>query len=137
MMTLRPHGSLLIGLKIIAIVHLSALAMQPVLAGQYFGGGHLGAIALHGTVGETTAWLALGQALLALLCWFHKMLSPWGAAAFVTIFARWSAGPRRACETLTVHVPLGAGLLAVSLAMTLWLLWWRRAPEGVRRVRAR
>jgi hypothetical protein len=137
MMTPRPHGSLLIGLKIIAIAHLSALAMQPVLAGQYFGGGHPGAIALHGMVGETAAWLALGQALLALLCWFHKMLSPWGAAAFVTIFALDGVQVHVGhVKTLTVHIPLGAGLLAVSLAITLWLLWWRRAPEGVRRVRA-
>jgi hypothetical protein len=137
MMTLMPPGPLLIGLRIIAVAHLGALAMQPVLAGQYFGGGHPEAITLHGTVGETAAWLALGQGLMALLCWFHKALSPWGAAAFVAIFALDGVQVHVGhVKTLTVHVPLGAGLLAVSLAMTLWL-WWRRAPEGVKRVRAR
>jgi len=118
--------SLLLGLKVIASVHVSLLALQPVLAGQYFGG-RLEAMAAHGTLGETAAWLAILQALLALFCWRCKALSFWAAGAFLIIFAldgvQIHAGH---AKTLTLHIPLGAALLAVSFALTLWL--WCQGP---------
>src|SRR3990170_963875 len=113
--------SLLLGLKVIASVHVSVLALQPVLAGQYFGG-RLEAMAAHGTLGETAAWLAIAQALLALLCWQCKALSLWAAGVFLAIFAldglQVHAGH---AKSLTLHIPLGTALLAVSFALTLWL----------------
>jgi hypothetical protein len=110
------------GLKIAACAHLAALALQPILAGQIFGS-LPDAVAIHGMVGETAAWLALAQAGFALASWFCKVLNPWASGAFVAIFAldglQVHAGHAKA---LPLHIPLGAGLLAVSLVLTLWLL---------------
>ena len=118
--------SLLLALKVIASVHVSLLTLQPVLAGQYFGG-RLEAMAAHGTLGETVAWLAILQAIVALLSWRCKALSLWGACAFLTIFVldglQVHAGH---AKLLALHVPLGTALLAVSFALTLWL--WRQSP---------
>jgi hypothetical protein len=127
-----PAAILFSGLKITACVHLAALALQPVLAGQIFGG-HPDAATIHGMVGETAAWLALAQACLALLCWFYKLLNPWASAAFMAIFAldglQVHAGHAKA---LTVHIPLGASLLAISLVLTLWLLNQTTSANPVR-----
>lgn len=121
--------SLLIAFRTVAIVHLAVLATQPVLAGQIFSG-RPDALAFHSTVGETVAWLGLVQALMALLCWLRNGVSAWFAAASLVIFGldglQVHLGHAR---VLSAHIPLGASLLAISLAMTLWL-WRQPNPRG-------
>lgn len=125
---LAPRN-LLAALRTVAIVHLAVLAIQPVLAGQIFSG-RPDALAFHSTLGETVAWLGLLQALMALLCWLRNGASVWFAAAGLVIFGldglQVHLGHAR---VLSAHVPLGASLLSISLAMTLWL-WRRPTPRG-------
>lgn len=112
----------LAALKTVACIHLGALVLQPVLAGQYFGGDP-DAMSIHGPVGETAAWLALTQVLLAFLCYLHKRLSGLAVAAFATIFALDGLQVHLGhAKSLAIHIPLGASVLALSLALTLWLL---------------
>jgi hypothetical protein len=121
--------SLLAALRTVAIVHLAVLAMQPVLAGQIFSG-RPAALAFHSTVGETVAWLGLVQALMALLCWLRNGVSVWFAAASLVVFGLDGLQVHLGhAKVLSAHVPLGASLLAISLAMTLWL-WRRPNPRG-------
>jgi hypothetical protein len=131
MLEVLPARSLLAGLKVLAIVHLATLAAQPVLAGQIFGG-RPDALASHGALGETVAWLGLVQALMALLCWLRNGVPLWFAAVALAAFGldglQVHLGHAR---TLAAHIPLGASLLALSLAMTLWLWRWP-APRNVR-----
>jgi hypothetical protein len=123
MLEFLPSRSLLAALRIIAIVHLAVLAVQPVLAGQIFSG-RPDALAFHSTVGETVAWLGLLQALMALLCWLRNGVSVWFAAASLVIFGLDGLQVHLGhAKVLSAHVPLGASLLALSLAMTLSL--WR------------
>jgi hypothetical protein len=113
-------------LKVTSLALLAGLALQPILIGQHFTG-QAYALTLHGTVGDGIAWLALGQAAVAGLCWYRRIMRPWAALAFLLIFAlvgiQLHAGYVR---TLSLHIPLGAGLLALSMVMTLWL--WRWPP---------
>jgi hypothetical protein len=117
-------------LKLAALALLAALAAQPILAGQHFSG-QPHALQLHGAVGDTAAWLALGQAALAGFCWYRGALRLSAALTFVLIFAlvglQLHAGYVR---TLSLHIPLGAALLALSLVTTMWLWRWPalRAP---------
>jgi hypothetical protein len=117
-------GTALKPLKIVAVVHLCAVALQPVLAGQYFSG-HIEALVVHGVLGETAGWLAITQALLAILCARYKSLNRSAAGAFVGICIldgiQIHAGHAKA---LALHVPLGTALFALSLLLTVWL--WRR-----------
>lgn len=122
-------------LKAAALVHLAALAAQPVLFGQHFSG-NPAALALHGTMGEAVVWLGLGQALLGAALWFKGALRRLATLAFIGIFAldglQLHLGYARVAA---VHIPLGTALLAISLVATLWL--WRDAnAERVRRKRA-
>jgi len=118
------QGPIFAGLKLLALAHVCGAALQPVLAGQFLSG-HAEALAFHALLGETIGWMAAGQALLALLCWWNGSLRTWAAAVFVLIFAmdglQIHAGY---AKSLNLHIPLGAGLLAVSFAMTLWV-WWQ------------
>jgi hypothetical protein len=121
--------SLLAALRTVAIVHLAVLAMQPVLAGQIFSG-RPDALAFHSTLGETVAWLGLVQALMALLCWLRNGVGVWFAAACLVIFGLDGLQVHLGhAKELSAHVPLGASLLAISLAMTLWL-WRQPNPRG-------
>jgi hypothetical protein len=120
--------TLFVLLKAIAIVHLAALASQPVLFGQHFSG-NPEALALHATMGEAVTWLALGQALLAAALRFKAALRQPAMFAFFAIFAldglQLHLGYARVAA---VHIPLGTALLAVSLVATLWL--WRDARSA-------
>jgi hypothetical protein len=122
-------------LKAVALVHLAALAAQPVLFGQYFSG-NPDALALHGTMGEAVAWLGLAQAFLAAALWFKGALRGLVMLAFAGIFALDGLQLHFGYARVTaVHIPLGTALLAISLVATLWL--WREAnAERVRRKRA-
>lgn len=124
MLEFLPSRSLLAVLRVVAIVHLAVLTLQPVLAGQIFSG-RPDALAVHSAVGETAAWLGLVQALMALLCWLRNGVRLWFAAASLVIFGLDGLQVHLGhAKTLSAHVPLGASLLALSLAMTLSL--WRR-----------
>lgn len=116
-------------LKTIAAMHLFALAAQPVLFGQHFSG-HPDALAWHAMAGEAVAWVALAQALLAVICWRHDLLRPLAAFVLVAIFAfdglQLHLGYAR---VVGVHIPLGTALLAVSLSATLWL-WFYARPDA-------
>jgi hypothetical protein len=124
MAALFAPKTLMLLLRLVALALLAALAAQPVLAGQHFAG-HSHALPLHGAVGETAAWLALGQAILAGLCWYRRALRPSAAVTFLLTFAlvglQLHAGYVR---TLSLHIPLGAGLLALSAVTTIWLWRW-------------
>ena len=130
MAALFAPKTLMLLLKLVALALFAALAAQPVLAGQHFSA-HPQALQLHGTVGETAAWLALGQAALAGLCWYRGALRLSAALTFLLTFAlvglQLHAGYIR---TLSLHIPLGAGLLALSVVTTIWLWQWPalRAP---------
>lgn len=119
------QGQVLLGLKLLALAHLCGAALQPVLAGQYLSG-QTHALALHAMIGEIVAWIALAQALAAVICWVNGSLRLWVAATFVSIFALDGLQIHVGyAKSLNLHIPLGASLLAISLAMTLWL--WRQS----------
>jgi hypothetical protein len=118
------QGHVFVGLKLLALAHLGGTALQPVLAGQYLSG-HFDALSLHAMIGEAIAWIALIQALAAAICWFNGSLHLWALAAFFSIFAldglQIHVGHTK---SLSIHIPLGASLLTISFATTVWL--WRQ-----------
>jgi hypothetical protein len=118
------QGRIFAGLKFLALAHVCGAALQPVLAGQYLSG-HADALAVHAVLGETIGWIAIGQALLALWCWWKGSLRLWAASVFVLIFALDGLQIHVGyAKSLSIHIPLGASLLAMSFAMTLWV--WRQ-----------
>jgi hypothetical protein len=112
-------------LRLLSVCHLLAVAIQPVLAGQYLSG-RPEALGIHAAIGETVAWLALTLALLALIYWRKGWLSRWTAGGFVLIFALDGLQLHMGyAKSLAVHIPLGTFILVLSFAMTAWL--WRHA----------
>jgi hypothetical protein len=103
-----------------ATLHL-AMFLQPVLAGQYFAG-NADALGLHGSLGEIAAWLALGQAGFALCLVALRDMRLLTASGFVAIFAMTGLQVHLGhASSLSLHIPLGACLLALSLLTTVWL----------------
>jgi len=127
-MNLMSSQTLLAVLKAAAILHLLALMAQPIFIGQYFSG-LPDALGLHGMGAEALVWLGLVQALLGLLCWFRAGLR---TPLMLALAAIWLGDGLQIhlgyVRQVAVHVPLGAALLAVSLAVTLWL--WRGAAHS-------
>jgi hypothetical protein len=130
MVALFALKTLMLLLKLLALALLAALIVQPILAGQHFAG-HPHALQFHGAVGDAAAWRALAQAIIAGLCWYRGAMRLSAALTFLLIFAlvglQLHAGYVR---TLSLHIPLGAGLLALSVVTTIWLWRWPtlRAP---------
>ena len=120
-----------IPLKLLACLLLTAIAIQPVLAGQYFVG-HPSALELHSQLGELVAWLALAQAGLAGICRWSGRLRRAPTLVFVGIFGlaglQVHAGHN---GYLALHIPLGSFILAISTLTTIWLLR-QREPDNRR-----
>ncbi len=115
----------LAALRLVVACHLAGLALQPVLAGQYMSGNDV--LSAHAMIGETIAWIAIVQMLLAAICWFKNALPLWAVGTFVLIFAMDGFQIHMGyAKSLTIHIPLGASLLAISFAMALWI--WRYRP---------
>lgn len=109
-------------LKVAACLLLLLMLLQPVLAGQYFGGNS--AVAqFHGLIGEATAWTALSMLLLALLGWRVEGLPGWTVGALAAVFGGTGLQVHLGhAGQLALHIPLGAILLAATAMMTLRLL---------------
>lgn len=106
------------------------LFAQAVLAGQFFAG-NSGAMLSHSFLGEAAAWLALLLVFLGGLCVWRGILSrPW-MIVFLALFAlvglQVHAGHGGA---LSLHIPLGAALLAASTTLTVWLMWRKTTSSG-------
>lgn len=122
-------------LKLLACLHLAAVSVQPVLAGQYLVG-NPSAMDIHGTLGEMVAWLGLAQGVFACICWWTGRLRRVPVLIFIALFAlaglQVHAGHN---DYLALHIPLGSLLLAASALMTVWML--RQKDQDVRSLASR
>ena len=116
----------------VVLVHTAVVGAQPVLAGSYFAG-DVDAIAVHGRTGSVLPLLSVFQLVVAVLL-VRPGRGPWWPvpltlALFLAEGVQVGAGYSR---TLAVHVPLGAGILAVLVALLVWALPVRGRCAGAR-----
>ena len=116
----------------VVLVHTAVVGAQPVLAGSYFAG-DVDAIAAHGRTGSVLPLLSVLQLVAAVLL-VRPGRGPWWpvpvtVALFLAEGFQVGVGYSR---TLAVHVPLGAGILAVLVALLVWALPVRARPGGDR-----
>lgn len=107
-------------LRLLVLVHTVALFFQAVFAGNFLDGSDsaLGMHQLTGTSVITT--ISVLQVVVAVLCWRRHQVSAWFAVTsfglFVAEMAQIGLG---FTDQLSLHVPLGAAALAVSLVLLL------------------
>ena len=116
----------------VVLVHTAVVGAQPVLAGSYFAG-DVDAITVHGRTGGVLPLLSVLQLVAAVLL-VRPGRGPWWPvpltlALFLAEGVQVGAGYSR---TLAVHVPLGAGILAVLVALLVWALPVRGRCAGAR-----
>lgn len=113
---------MLIALRVTAIVHALAFALQPVLAGMFLSGRD-NAIGSHGDNAAIVSTIALLLTAMAALARRKRLVGPRVlpllAAVFVLEIVQLTVGMD---HRMWLHIPLGVGLFAVVIA-TLPLLF--------------
>lgn len=122
-----PRATLLI-LRVVAMLHAAAVAVQPVLAGMYLSGEY-DVLGYHN--GNALLVLLLGLAQLAAAVSFcvlgHGRVWPTAAtlglagAEITQAWFGWSAVDASS-GALTVHIPLGVAIVVATIAFTSWTL---------------
>jgi hypothetical protein len=127
----EPRGSLW-ALRIIAVLHLAILALQPLLAGLYLDG-DADAIGTHGINAHIVQTLCFAQIVAAI---FYAW--PGGGRIWPLVFSSglWLAEGFQLgmgyARVLIVHILLGVGIVA---AQSLFTVWTCRRAARVPRVR--
>lgn len=107
-------------LRVLAVVHAAVAFLQPVLAGSYLGG-RPAANTVHETAGSMLPVIALLMIPAALLNWRRGKGRVWPLAAILALIAAEGAqiglGYGR---SLQIHIPLGVGIVAGSIAFAAW-----------------
>ena len=110
-------------LRLTASLHAALLCAQPVLIGMFLSGDYT-KLEAHAAVGGVILIAGLLQVVGAVTAWRLSRWSAWpisvSAAMVVAETAQLAAGYSR---QLTLHIPLGVGLVAGGVALTLWA--WR------------
>jgi hypothetical protein len=123
----------LLGLWRIALLLLTvAVASQPVTMGLYLSGRYP-MVGLHGALGSALAAIALLVAALSVLYALaggRVWVVPVCVALFLACGFQIGMGYAR---NLALHLPLGVGILAGALLLTVWS--WTRAASRVREPR--
>ncbi|WP_106403344.1 hypothetical protein [Actinocorallia populi] len=113
---------MLIALRVTAVVHALAYALQPVLAGMFLSGRD-NAIGSHGDNAAIVSTIALVLTAMAAVARRKRLVGPRAvplmAAIFVLEIVQLTAGMD---HRMWLHVPLGVGLFAAVIA-TLPLLF--------------
>jgi uncharacterized membrane protein len=107
-------------LRLLVLVHTVALFFQAVFAGNFLDGSD-SALGMHQVTGTSViTTISVLQVVVAVLCWRRRQVSPWFAVTsfglFVGEMAQIGLG---FTDQLSLHVPLGATALAVSLVLLL------------------
>lgn len=116
-------------LRIAVLIHTFAVAVQPFLAGAYLDGSS-GAMTGHEPLGLATAIVAIGQLLAAVLYWRPGGGGAGPAAIALVLLAadgfQVAMGYTRA---LAVHIPLGVGIVVLSVGFAILVLRAGRPVE--------
>lgn len=115
-------------LRIAVLIHVVAVCSQSVTIGQYLTG-VFSMIAVHGTVGSllTVATMTMGAAGIAYVIAGGRI---WLIPVLVLLFLMegFQIGMGYA-HTLSIHVPLGVLITAISLLLAIWI-WTPSASRG-------
>lgn len=114
-------------LRVVAGVQAMLLFLQTVLAGHLLAGNAV-ARSVHQELGtEGITWVALSAIVLAVLAWRPGRGPAWPIAATAVAFSAVIVQIGMGFEgRVSVHVPLGAAILAIYLALALWVRPWVR-----------
>lgn len=116
-----PRASLWF-LRTTAVLHATAVVLQPVLAGMYLGG-DVDAIGMHGVNASLVNVLALTQIVATVGYAWPGGGRVWPLAASVAIFmAEGFQIGMGYSSNLPVHVPLGVTIVVSQVLLTVWVL---------------
>lgn len=107
-------------LRLLVLVHTVVLFFQAVFAGNFLDGSD-SALGLHQLTGTSViTTISVLQVVVAVLCWRRHQISAWFAVTSFGLFAGEMAQIGLGfTDQLSLHVPLGAAALAVSLVLLL------------------
>lgn len=118
--TRRPRLTLWL-LRLVLTVYLVAVAFQPVLAGMFLTG-DVDAIAMHGTIGGSLAFVGLliiGATVLYVLGGRGKLwVLPVAVSLFLASGIQIGMGYSR---SLQIHIPLGVAIVTASVLLAVWV----------------
>ncbi|PWI19337.1 hypothetical protein DI272_38150 [Streptomyces sp. Act143] len=107
---------MLIALRVTAVLHAVAYAVQPILAGMFLSGRD-NAIGSHGDNAAIVSTLALVLAVMAAVARRKRLAGPYvlpiAATVFVLEIVQLTAGMD---HVMWLHIPLGVGLFAAVIA---------------------
>lgn len=107
---------MLIALRVTAVLHAIAYALQPILAGLFLSGRD-NAIGSHGDNAALVSSIALALSVMAAVARRRRLVGPsvppLTAAVFVLEIVQLTAGMD---HIMWLHIPLGAGLFAAAIA---------------------
>ncbi|MGW3346994.1 hypothetical protein ACWDA3_27090 [Nonomuraea rubra] len=107
---------MLIALRVTAIVHALAFALQPILAGLFLSGRDE-AVGSHGDNAAIVSTIALVLAVMAVIARRRRLVGPrvppLTATVFVLEIVQLTVGMD---HRMWLHIPLGVGLFAVVIA---------------------
>ena len=107
-------------LRALAIVHAVTAFLQPVLAGTYLGG-NPSANGVHEIAGSMLPVIAVLMLPAALIHWRRGGGRAWPVAVIVGLIAAEGAQIGMGySRSLQIHVPLGVGIVAGSIAFAAW-----------------
>lgn len=119
-------------LRAVIAIHLLAVLVQPVLAGQFLAG-DVDAIVVHGTLGSLLALVGLVTIAVTLLYVLggrgQLWVLPVALALFVADAIQIGAGYAR---TLELHVPLGVAIIVTSVLLGVWVFPAAGRARGAR-----
>ncbi|NIK56649.1 hypothetical protein [Kribbella shirazensis] len=108
-------------LRALSGLHAVAICLQPVFAGIYLNGSP-GGLRMHEPIGHALAYLGLAQ-LLAATIWWRKGGRWTGPAVSLLILAGEAVQIAMGYSRhLAMHVPLGIGLVASTVAFAFWII---------------
>ncbi|WP_020391892.1 hypothetical protein [Kribbella catacumbae] len=119
----------LVVLRVVAAVHAVTVCLQPVLAGAYLNGSSA-AMRMHEPLGLGTAFVSLGQMLVATIYWRSGGR---GSAALVTLLLLAAESFQIGMgysRQLALHIPVGIAIVAIACALAVWTF---RPAAAVRR----
>lgn len=106
---------MLVALRVTAIVHALAFALQPILAGMFLSGRDE-AVGSHGDNAAIVSTIALVLTVMAAIARRRRLLGPrvlpLTSAVFVLEIVQLTAGMD---HRMWLHIPLGVGLFAVVI----------------------
>ena len=106
-------------LRLVAVLHATAICVQPIAIGIYLNGATTG-LKIHEPVGIALTMFGLVQLIAAIVYWRHggRLAAP--VAALLILSAESVQVAMGFNKQLAIHIPLGIALIGSTIGFAIW-----------------